>query len=242
MLNPLELTGRASTHVMALPELGCTVHAGVVEPLRALHEAARADGVELKVVSSFRPFDRQVEIWNAKFLGSRPLHGRDGRLLDRAQLDPNALIDAILAWSALPGASRHHWGTDVDIAGGAAMAAGYQAQLLPEEFAPGGVFVALNAWLEANLPRFGFFRPYRTDRGGVQPEAWHASFAPVASVAIDALSLEVLIEAIAASSMFGRDVVLARIPELYERYVRGFDPPPQTSLMVSDGLRPSKTV
>ncbi|HKZ72909.1 MAG TPA: D-alanyl-D-alanine carboxypeptidase family protein, partial [Steroidobacteraceae bacterium] len=74
MLNPLELTGRASTHVMALPELGCTVHAGVVEPLRALHEAARADGVELKVVSSFRPFDRQGEIWNAKFLGSRPLH------------------------------------------------------------------------------------------------------------------------------------------------------------------------
>ena len=28
---------------------------------------------------------------------------------------------------------------------------------------------------------FGFFRPYTTDRGGVAPEPWHLSYAPVAA-------------------------------------------------------------
>ncbi|MGQ0836745.1 MAG: M15 family metallopeptidase [Gammaproteobacteria bacterium] len=225
MLNSLEVTGRASTHVADVPELGCTVHRDVVGPLRTLHAAARADGIELAIVSSFRGFDRQVDIWNAKYRGDRPLYDRGGCLLDRTCLDAAGLVDAILAWSALPGASRHHWGTDFDVVDGAAIAGGYKPQLRPQEFAPGGVFARLDAWLAANLARFGFFRPYRTDRGGVQPEAWHLSFARTASIAIEELSLEVLIEAVSASSMHGREVVLARIPELYERFVRRIDPP-----------------
>ena len=32
-----------------------------------------------------------------------------------AQLSPAERIEAILRWSALPGASRHHWGTDLDL-------------------------------------------------------------------------------------------------------------------------------
>ncbi|MGH8311064.1 MAG: D-alanyl-D-alanine carboxypeptidase family protein, partial [Steroidobacteraceae bacterium] len=74
MLNSLEVTGRASTHVADVPELGCTVHRDVVGPLRTLHAAARADGIELAIVSSFRAFDRQVDIWNAKYRGDRPLY------------------------------------------------------------------------------------------------------------------------------------------------------------------------
>jgi LAS superfamily LD-carboxypeptidase LdcB len=225
MLTPLELTGRASTHVVALPELGCTVHRDAAQAVVALREACLAAGLELSIASSFRSFDRQVQIWNAKYTGERPVLGRDSRPLDRGRADPNALIDAILAWSALPGASRHHWGTDFDVVDGNALASGYQPLLVPEEYAPGGVFERLGAWMDANLAEHGFFRPYRTERGGVQPEAWHVSYAPIATQALGALTLEVLIEAVAASSMHGREVVLARIPELYERYVKGIDPP-----------------
>ena|SRR5688572_4598848 len=225
MLNRLELTGRAASHVTAVPELGCIVHREVAASLLSMQAAARADRVEIGIASSFRAFDRQVDIWNTKFTGARPVYDRSGVLLDRSRLDAVALIDAILAWSALPGASRHHWGTDVDVVDAAATAAGYRPQLLPHEYAPGGVFFALDTWITANAKRFGFFRPYRTDRGGVQPEPWHLSFAPIASIALEALSLEVLIEAVGASIMHGREVVLARIPELYERYVRRIDSP-----------------
>ena len=225
MLNPLEITGRAATHVVDLPELGCTVHRSAVQAVVELGEACHAAGIQLAIASSFRSFDRQVQIWNAKYIGERPVLGRDGRPLDRTRADPNALIDAILAWSALPGASRHHWGTDLDVVDGSVLASGYQPRLVPEEYAPGGVFARLGAWMDANLAKHGFFRPYRTERGGVQPEAWHVSYAPIATQALEALTLEVLLDAVAASSMHGRETVLARIPELYERYVKGIDPP-----------------
>ena len=41
-----------------------------------------------------------------------------------APLAPDALIETILLWSALPGGSRHHWGTDVDVFDAAAVAPG----------------------------------------------------------------------------------------------------------------------
>jgi LAS superfamily LD-carboxypeptidase LdcB len=225
MLNPLEVTGRASTHVKEVDALNGVVHRSVVAPLLALREAARADGIDLRVVSSFRGFDHQTAIWNAKFSGQRRLLDHHGYAIDAATLDERSLVDAILIWSALPGASRHHWGTDIDVIDHAAMPEGYVPQLVQHEFSAGGVFSLLGAWLRENLTRFGFFRPYTTFRGGVMPEPWHLSYAPVSVPALNELSLEVLVEAISGSSLLGRESVLARLPELYERYVRTVDDP-----------------
>jgi LAS superfamily LD-carboxypeptidase LdcB len=225
MLNSLELTGRSDAHVRALPELGCTLEVRTATAAQALVAAAGDAGIELTIVSSFRGFGRQVGIWNGKFRGERPLLSRDGSLMDARTLDDDGKIDAILLWSALPGASRHHWGTDIDVIDRAAVPPGYQPQLTQAEFAPSGPFARLNHWLGENLARFGFFRPYSNDRGGVQPEPWHLSYAPVASPALATLTGEVLAEAIAGSSMLGRERVLARLPDLYERYVRAIDPP-----------------
>ena len=73
-----------------------------------------------------RDFDRQLLLpWNRKWRGERPLHDREGRLLDPARLDDAGRVQAILCWSAIPG-SRHHWGTDVDVIDAAAMPPGYQ--------------------------------------------------------------------------------------------------------------------
>ncbi|MEP7243065.1 MAG: M15 family metallopeptidase [Gammaproteobacteria bacterium] len=223
ILSSFQLTGRVATHVREVPELGARLHADVVEPAFNMRAAAAAAGLDLAIVSSFRDFDRQVLIWNAKYRGERPLLDRGGRLLNAADLDDSTRVDAILLWSALPGASRHHWGTDIDVIDRRAVAADYRPQLTVDEFSGGGPFAQLNAWLGANLGNHGFFRPYTTYLGGVQPEPWHLSYAPVAVPALQHLSLEVLYEAIERSEILGRDHVLARLPGIHAKYVMAVD-------------------
>jgi LAS superfamily LD-carboxypeptidase LdcB len=225
-MNELELTGRARTHIIDLEQPRCAVHFAAVTSLLAMRDAAARAGIDLVPVSSFRDFDRQVEIWNRKWRGERPLYDRAGRPLDHARLRESELVDAILCWSAVPGGSRHHWGTDLDVIDAAAMPAGYRVQLLPEEYAPGGVFERLTAWLDANMQRFGFHRPYGSDRCGAGIEPWHLSYGPVAGAAIEALTLPVLKRAISDSELAGRSYVLERLPEIYTRFILAVDAPP----------------
>jgi LAS superfamily LD-carboxypeptidase LdcB len=223
MLNSLELTGRAATHVRERADWACTLNEPAGEALVAMREAARAAGMELDVVSGFRDFKRQVAIWNGKFSGERALLDRMGREIARESLDESGMVDAILIWSALPGASRHHWGTEIDVIDAECLHDAARPQLVPAEFAAGGCFARLEVWLRDNMRRFGFFRPYATDRGGVQPEPWHLSYGAVSRDALAALSVEVLREAIVGSDMLGRENVLLRLEELYRRYVVAVD-------------------
>ena len=114
---------------------------------------------------------------------------------------------------------------DVDVIDAAAMPPDYRVQLVPEEYAPGGVFERLTPWLDENMARFGFYRPYATGHGGAGAEPWHLSYWPVASQALEALTLPVLRRAVAGSEILGRDSVLERLPEIYTRFVLGVDFP-----------------
>jgi LAS superfamily LD-carboxypeptidase LdcB len=225
-MNVLELTGRARTHIVELEAPRCALHYEAVASFLAMRDAARTAGVDLQAASSFRDYDRQLLIWNRKWQGERALLGRDGTPLDYAALSEAERIDAILTWSAIPGGSRHHWGSDVDVIDAAAVPGGYAVQLVPSEYAPDGIFARLSKWLDANMHRFGFFRPYRTDRGGAGSEPWHLSYAPVAREAIEALSLSVLRSSLEGGDMLGKQAVLDRLPEIYTRFILGVDPPP----------------
>jgi LAS superfamily LD-carboxypeptidase LdcB len=224
VLTDQQLTGRDVSHILEVPELSTRLHAEVVEPALKLREAGAHEGFDLAIVSGFRDFDRQLGIWNAKFRGERPLLDRAGEPLDAAKLDERARVDAILLWSALPGASRHHWGSDFDVIDRAAMAEGYRPQLTVAEFTGDGPFARLNDWLGLNLARFDFFRPFTTDRGGVHPEPWHLSYAPVSGPALGQLTLDVLYRAIDNSDLLGREHVLTRLPEIHAKYVMAVDP------------------
>jgi LAS superfamily LD-carboxypeptidase LdcB len=224
-VNDAELTGQARTHIAAVADPPCLLHAQVVTPFLNLRRAARDEGIDLVATSSFRDFGRQLSIWNGKFSGERPMLDASGAQLDAATLTPRQRIDAILLWSALPGASRHHWGTDLDLVDRALSEAGYQIKLTREEFAPGGPFAPLNLWLDANAPRFGFFRPFQGVRSGVQPEPWHFSFAPIAERARRRLSSQVLRHAIEGAPLLGKDEVLESLDELHARYVASIDLP-----------------
>jgi LAS superfamily LD-carboxypeptidase LdcB len=224
-VNDAELTGQARTHIAEVSDPKCALHAHVVAPLLKLRRAAQADGFDPVPYSSFRDFARQLTIWNGKFSGERPMVDESGRRIETGDLTPVERIEAILLWSALPGASRHHWGTDIDLIDGRATPPGYRVELTPEEFAPGGPYAPLSEWLEVNAARFGFFRPFRGVLSGVRPEPWHFSFAPVAENARRSLTPAVLRKAIAAAPLLGKEQVIERLDALHARYVAAIDWP-----------------
>ena len=224
--NALELTGRARSHVVLVDEPRAVLHPKTATAFARLRAAARADGIDLAAASSFRDFETQVRIWNEKWSGRRPLYDRGGGTVDAMRLKPAARVRAILAWSAPPGASRHHWGTDVDVYDRAALPAGQALELVPAEYGPAGPFARLTVWLDRHMGRFGFYRPYATDRGGVQPEPWHLSHYPTAREASRRLRLATLRDAIEGGALEGKSALLAALPEIYARYVRSVDPPP----------------
>lgn len=224
-MNELELTGRARTHIVELEQPSCTLHYEAVTSFLAMRDAAAAEGIDLVARSSFRDFDTQLLIWNRKWMGERPLLDREGRLLETEHLTDAQRMDAILCWSAIPGGSRHHWGSDVDVIDAASVPPGYAVQLVPAEYASGGIFARLSDWLDANMSRFGYFRPYRIDHGGVSPEPWHLSYAPVALPALESLSMSMLRRVLEGSDIAGRSQVLGRLPEIYTRYLLSVDAP-----------------
>jgi LAS superfamily LD-carboxypeptidase LdcB len=226
-LDALQLTGRSRDHVIDVPEFGCALHVDVVAPFMRLRAAAARAGIDLVPASGFRDFARQRDIWNAKFNGLRPMQDRDGEVLDASQLTPATRIEAILWWSALPGASRHHWGTDCDVYDRAALPSGVALRLDPDEYAPDGPFAALQAWLMQYAGDYGFFRPYTTRGEGVSPEPWHLSYAPIAEPCADALSVEIMQAAIARGEVAGAEHILPQLSALHRRYVTGYDRPPK---------------
>jgi LAS superfamily LD-carboxypeptidase LdcB len=193
-----------------------------VEPFRRLQDEARASGFELEILSGFRSFEHQLSIWNRKASGRLAVLDTNAVPIDIETLSAPERVLAILRWSALPGASRHHWGTDLDVYDAAATPAGYEIQLIPDEVDSGGMFGPLHEWLDERIAgeqAFGFFRPYDEDRDGVAPERWHLSYAPVAIEYLEQLTPDLLREAIEPVDMLLKNTVLERLDEIYERFV-----------------------
>ncbi len=233
-LDHAQLTGRARTHVIELSEPACTLHPAAARAFLALRAAAARARIEVLPLSAFRDFERQRLIWNEKFAGLRPLLDRDSRPLDPARMPAERIVEAILHWSALPGASRHHWGTEIDVIDGHGLARGERPQLLRADYAGGGRYARLDAWLTAEAAAFGFYRPYDRDRGGVQPEPWHLSYAPVAGPAGQALTLEILRAALEGAELSGHEVVMMRLPQIHARFVRAVAAPDAVALAAAD--------
>ncbi|SDJ88997.1 M15 family metallopeptidase [Microbulbifer yueqingensis] len=218
------LFGLTDEHVIVEPVSGQLLHPEALVAFERLREAAREAGFEPKVVSGFRDFERQRTIWNGKAAGQRPLLDSHGAPLESASLSERELVFAILRWSALPGASRHHWGTDFDVIDAAAVPEDYRPQLTPQEVADEGVFGPFHCWLDERIATgesFGLFRPYGRDRGGVAPERWHLSYAPRAR------ELDELLTPAALRRLWREqgglelcDTVCANLDEIYTRFVR----------------------
>ena len=169
------LTGLSTVHLHATGEH--LIHRHAVASFRAMQLAAARDGVNLQIASAFRDYHRQAAIWQRKVR----------QFTQPTETD----FHSILRWSAMPGASRHHWGTDLDVFDPIALG-DQKLQLEPWEYSQDGPQGGLSAWLGKNAAQFGFYRPYQQDLGGVAVEPWHISYAPIATELLDQLTPELL--------------------------------------------------
>ena len=151
------------------------VHEEIKDDLQDLVRAAEKNGFRLVVASGFRHFERQRALWNEKLQYRRPVLDEKGHLVTLEDKSPKQKLEALLRFSALPGLSRHHWGTDVDVFNAAALRPEERIQLTPQEAQEGGSQASFCQWLASALDQSAFFRPYDKDRGGVYPEWWHLS-------------------------------------------------------------------
>jgi len=134
-----------------------------------MKKAAYSDGIDLKIVSSYRNFYRQEAIWERKYLQYSEEKGM-------SKLDA---IEKIIEYSTIPGTSRHHWGTDIDIIDGYPRTDG--DVLVPGKFGEGGPFELFKKWMDDNANKFGFHLVYTDNpkRKGFKYEPWHYSYAPI---------------------------------------------------------------
>lgn len=196
------------------------LHPDTLTAFLALQQAAQNDGIDLQIVSSFRDFQRQCAIWNKKWRGETPLLDRDGQPLCYESLSDVQKMHAILMWSALPGTSRHHWGSDLDVYDKTAVQAwSGRFSLVESEYTEGGPCYQLNQWLNQHMHTYGFMRPFAEYRGGVAQEPWHLSHQPSAKAFEQQRSLASLVQAIENSELEGKATVLAHVEEIYHRYV-----------------------
>lgn len=225
-----EITGRTQNHLVEL-DSGYLIHKDALIPFNSLKGEASHHGFDLTAVSTFRPFDEQLDIWNRKATGQRALLSDDGVPLDFESLSEEEIVFRILRWSALPGASRHHWGTDIDVIDRNGLPdESYRVQLVPAEYAKDGVFGGLSSWLDeriSNREAFGFYRPYNEDRSGVAPEMWHLSLRIVANDYLSEFSFEVFEEFLnsdAYADMKLRHIVLKNARKIYDQFVGNVNP------------------
>ena len=217
MLND-NLTGKSDTHITWLDN-GIGLHTDALASWQELCDAANSDNIHIEIVSGFRPFERQLAIWNAKYTGERPVKDLANNTLALGSLSSPEKIAAIMLYSALPGASRHHWGTDIDVYSPSLLSKDQALQLEPWEYEEQGPFSSLSKWLQENAHQFGFYFPYKEYLGGVAPEPWHLSYFPLADDFTRQLSIDLLYEAPLNEELAGKSDILSTLPSLYNQFI-----------------------
>ncbi|MFM2375329.1 MAG: hypothetical protein RLZZ165_426 [Bacteroidota bacterium] len=174
-----------------------------------MHAAAAAAGITLTILSATRTFADQKTIWENKWTGRTIVGGKN---LGAAVSDPVERAKIILRYSSMPGSSRHHWGTDVDL------------NSLENSYFLDGVGRRVYAWLQAHAAEFGFCQPYTPiapDRpGGYQEERWHWSYMPLSMRFLEAYRAKVRLADI--HGFLGSET--AEPLKILEHYVAGIAP------------------
>lgn len=129
------------------------------DSFRMMYDAAKKEGINIRIISATRNFDYQKGIWEKKWLREK--------YIGWSEVDK---VRNILKYSSMPGTSRHHWGTDVDF-----------NSVEPGWFAK-GEGKKLYDWLIANGAAYGFAQTYTSKshgRTGYEEEKWHWSYMPI---------------------------------------------------------------
>lgn len=175
---------------------------------KSMYEAAAKEGIQFTIRSATRNFEYQKGIWERKWSGTTKLEGgTDATTM--ADYRERAL--AILRYSSMPGSSRHHWGTDIDL--NSFSNAYFETGQGKQEY----------DWLVEHGPSFGFCQPY-TAKGKARPEGyeeekWHWSYYPVSAILTEAARSKFREDRVEG---FSGSETAARI-RILERYILGIN-------------------
>lgn len=186
-IDPLFVLGKTS------PPLVGSMQEEVYEAYERMRQAAAKEGIDIKVVSAHRSYHRQREIWNAKY-----------KTLTLQGLPAKDAIQEIITYSTLPGTSRHHWGTDIDIIDNANPQSG--DVLLAEKFYGDGPSSALRSWMNRNAADYGFLEVYtdHPNRKGFAHEPWHYTYHSLSKAYLEVLTNQVISEIAKDKQLLGR--------------------------------------
>ncbi len=187
---------------------GGYLHKETYKAFIQMYEAAKADGVELKILSATRNFNYQKGIWERKWKGERIVEGKN---LAKEVADPVERARLILRYSSMPGTSRHHWGTDFDV------------NAFNNGYFSAGKGKREYDWLNAHAASFGFCQPY-TPKSEVRPfgyeeEKWHWSYQPLADRYLR--SYQILVKSEMIQGFLGDEA--AEPLQVIDRYVMGIN-------------------
>jgi LAS superfamily LD-carboxypeptidase LdcB len=166
--NPAERLDFIEVPIQYCDEPAHYLHRDTFRSWLELYTAANKAGIRLEIISSTRNFERQKRIWENKWNGVTLTNGVNISTNDFTELER---AERILKYSAMPGSSRHHWGTDLDV-----------NSVEPEYFetAEG---IEMYDWMRENAHKFGFGQPYTAKsvkrRFGYEEEKWHWSYLPL---------------------------------------------------------------
>ncbi len=222
---PDSLTGRQSTsNLEQVPaematRSGLKLEAKTLVKFKEMRAEAKKVGIDLFVLSGYRSFADQKRIWDNKFTGKTKVAGKDLS----TEKNPRNKILAILTYSSMPGTSRHHWGTDFDIA----FSKNNQPDSLLNRSWETGKGKEAYTWLTQNASRFGFCQPYQgtpdkrnpgTFTYGYNEEKWHWSYKPVSRNFTNAYKDQM--DNLKPSGFSGADTGT----EFYEQFILNVDP------------------
>lgn len=142
----------------------------VMEAFKEMWSKAKEDGHTIQIKSATRNFNYQKGIWERKWNGQTKLS--DGTSADQI-VDTKARALKILLYSSMPGTSRHHWGTDIDI------------NSFENAYFETGEGLRLYEWMQEYAGDFGFCQPYTSKSGGrtgYEEEKWHWSYKPISQL------------------------------------------------------------
>lgn len=200
----LELVGKADIDLYGE---GINLRKNAHDAFLLMKRAAYSDGIDLKIVSSFRDFYRQESIWERKYQ----------KYTEEDEMEPITAIDKIIEYSTIPGTSRHHWGTDIDIIDGYRKTTG--DVLVPEKFGEGGPFEEFKKWMDENSKKFGFYLVYTDEpkRKGFKYEPWHYSYAPISIPMLSAFRTKNILQLMQHEDISGREHFTAGFLKSYIR-------------------------
>lgn len=179
-----------------------------------MREAAKKDGVDLKIASATRNFEDQKNIWNEQWGQVPPPTEKE--ILENIP-DDLRRFRKILEFRSAPGTSRHHWGTDLDI--------NRINPLFSTSQYDREIRENIYAWLVENAANYGFCQTYtpKTAGGretGYGEERWHWSYVPLAKIFTE--EYRTLLKPEDISGFLGSEFIASE--DLINKYVLSINP------------------